>query len=273
MHFFVSFNRRIRRAEDVAISAAASAALYGRGVFTTVAVRDRQPFLWEKHWRRLQEDAAKLEIDLSNFDKKTIENALGEIIEVNKLNNGRARITFFDESPSVLWSFSGEKKTSSLIMTADAEPAAADLRLTVSPFRVNSASPLAGVKSCNYLEKILAIGAAKKRGFGEAVQLNERGAIASACLTNIFWLADGELFTPPLAAGCLAGTTRAFLLEKLAKSGRINCVETESDLSALKRADAIFLTSAGLHVAQVAEFDGRLYERKYPDVTSIISSI
>jgi branched-subunit amino acid aminotransferase/4-amino-4-deoxychorismate lyase len=49
MHTFVSFNNQIIRAEDASISAAASAAIYGKGVFTTLGVQHGQPFLWEKH--------------------------------------------------------------------------------------------------------------------------------------------------------------------------------------------------------------------------------
>jgi branched-subunit amino acid aminotransferase/4-amino-4-deoxychorismate lyase len=30
-----------------------NAFLYGKGVFTTVAIFGGKPFLWEKHWRRL----------------------------------------------------------------------------------------------------------------------------------------------------------------------------------------------------------------------------
>lgn len=273
MHSSVWFNRRIERVEDVSISAVASAALYGRGVFTTVAVRGAQPFLWKKHWRRLSDNAAKLEIGLAEFSDESARNALAEVIEVNNLTDARARLTFFDESASRIWNFGGAKKTSLLITTADAEPVSPRLRLTVSPFRLNSASPLAGVKSCNYMEKILAANEAKKRGFDEAVQLNERGAIASACLANIFWLAGGKLFTPPLAAGCLAGTTREFLLEEAEKTGRVECVEMESDLSCLRNADAIFLTSAGFGITQIAEFDGRIYRNEHRDVASIADSI
>ena len=273
MHRFVSFNHQILPCENAAISAAASAALYGKGVFTTIAVRRVEPLLWEKHWRRLSENAQKLEIDSSDLSEKAISDARGEIIEVNKLTNGRARITLFDETSSGIWSFEASKKTSFLITTAEAKPVSENLRLTVSPFRINSASPLAGVKSCNYLEKILASSEAKKRGYNEAVQLNERGIVASACLANIFWLSNDKLYTPPPAAGCLAGTTREFLQEEIKNLNCFECVEVEADLQFLRNADAIFLTSAGLNIAQVAEFDGRIYNRKYSEITGIIERI
>ena len=264
MHEYVSFNQKILRAEDAFISAAASAALYGRGVFTTVAIYDAKPFLWEKHWRRLNGNAEKSGIDLSEYTEEAVWRTLNEISGANNLTNARVRLTFFDETPGGIWSFIGKRKTNLLIMTADLREISDNFRLAVSPFPINSASPLANIKSCNYLEKVLALEEAKKRGFDEAVQTNERGEIVSACMANVFWLEDGKLFSPSLATGCLAGTTREFLMEKS------RCVEVETELETLRKADAIFLTSAGIGVVQVGEFENRKFELKFDNITRAI---
>lgn len=262
MHELVCFNEKFIHAENAKISAISSAAFYGKGVFTTVAVkRGAKPFLWEKHWRRLNENAAKLGIDLSPFSAETIENSLRETIEANKFANGRARITFFDESASKIWNFAGENGTRFLITTANLPEKKKDLRLTVSPYMLNSYSPLAGVKSCNYLEKVLALDEAKSRGFDEAVQSNERGKLVSACMANIFWLKDGKLFTPAIETGCLRGTTRDFLMEKF------DVAEVEAAVETLMEADAVFLTSAGIGIVQIAKFETVNFTRNFGKIT------
>ena len=129
----------------------------------------KRVFLWEKHWRRLNDNAEKIGVDLSEFSEECLINALDDLIEKNEVENGRARITFFDESASRIWNFETERKTSVLIITDDLREVPENLRLTISPFLVNSTSPLADVKSCNYLENILALEEAKRRGFDEAV--------------------------------------------------------------------------------------------------------
>ena len=265
MHEYVFFNEEIFRAEDTAVCAASSAALYGKGIFTTIAIYDSKPFLWEKHWRRLQNNAEKSGINLSAFSEEIILRSLVEIIGINKAANARARLTFFDEAPNDIWSFRGAQKTSLLIMTADLREIPGNFRLTVSPFRINSASPLASVKSCNYLEKVLALEEAKKRG-DEAAQINERGEIVSACMANIFWTNGEKLFTPPLETGCLAGTTREFLMEKY------ECAEIKTGLEDLRKADAIFLTSAGIGVVRVGEFETIDLERKSNDFARMIEN-
>ncbi len=242
MHKFVSFNLQILPAAQISVSPVSSAALYGRGIFTTIAFYNSKPFLWEKHWRRLKENSDKLNINLSDFDEETVKNAFRQIISQNNLETGRARLTFFDESPSRIWNFESPKKTSLLITTADLREIKNDFRLTVSPFPMNSKSPLANIKSCNYLENLLALDEAKTRGFDEAIRLNETGEITSAAMANIFWTKGEKIYTPTLETGCLAGTIRELLIQNFAVS------EVKSKFDEITKAGEIFLTSAGIGI-------------------------
>ncbi len=244
MHNFVGFNHQIIPAETAFLSALSSAALYGRGIFTTVAIYNSKPFLWQKHWQRLIENSQKIGIYLSEFSEEIVENQLNEIIIRNNFTSGRARLTFFDESQTSLWQTNSERKTNLLIQTRDLRKINKNLRLTISPFRVNSTSPLIGVKSCNYLENMLASEDAKAKGFDEAIRLNEKGEIVSACLANLFWKKGDAIFTPSLETGCLKGTTREFVLENFTVE------ERKAELIELEKADEIFLTSAGIGVVK-----------------------
>lgn len=251
MHRYVYFDSQIVTAHQTAISPVASAALYGKGVFTTIAINNARPSLWEKHWRRLRSNAERAAIDLSENTEAKTADALYEILEKNAVIDGRARITFFDGSAAKIWPTGVMSKTSVLIITGESHQMNVNFRLTISPYRVNSDSPLVGIKSCNYLDKILTLDEAKTRGSEEAVQVNELGEITSAAMANVFWLKDETLYTPSLKTGCLPGTTREFVMENM------DCREVEETIDKLRVADAIFLTSAGLGVVQVGEFEGR----------------
>lgn len=242
MNNLVSFNLRTIPVENTKIPAISAAALYGRGVFTSLAIYRKKPFLWEKHWLRLQDNAARIGVDLREFDEAQIRAALFDLLDKNNLAAGRARLTFFDEAAGKLWSYGAEAKTSLLITTGAFNKPKNEFLLTVSPFAVNSKSPLAGVKSCNYMENLLAFEEAKRGGCDEAVRLNERGEVVSATLANVFWIKDGEIFTPALDTGCLAGTTREWLTENFPVR------ETKAGSEALFDADEIFLTSAGIGI-------------------------
>jgi 4-amino-4-deoxychorismate lyase len=253
MHEFVSFNRQIFRSNQVKINGISSATLYGSGIFTTIAVYNSKPFLWEKHWQRLTENAFRIGIDFLQFSEEIVKNELLEILKHNKVENGRARLTFFDESSTEIWQTSNLTKTSLLITTGDFRPIPQNLDLTVSPYCINSTSPLINTKSSNYLENLLALREAKQRGFDEAVRLNEKNEVVSACMSNIFGIKDGEVFTPTLETGALQGTMRDFILENF------SVTEIKVTLTELKSAECIFLTSAGLGVVEIKTFDSKTY--------------
>jgi len=261
MHKYVSFNLQIRSAEKTYIPAISSAALYGRGVFTSLAISGSKPHLWEKHWRRLRENSAKLGIDLCDFDEENVKIALSRLIDYNSLKTGRARLTFFDESSSKIWNFDSKKTTNLLITTADFREIKSEFALTVSPFPINSKSPLMNIKSCNYVENLLALEEARKRGFDEAVRLNEKDEIVSASMANIFWVKNGEIFTPSLETGCLAGTTREFLMENFPIS------EANLKFEELAETDEIFLTSAGIGIRPASFGNG--VKKNFPTVAKM----
>ncbi len=264
MHELVSFNGELVPADAADLSATSPAGLYGKGVFTTVAINEGSPLFFEKHWRRLANDANKLEIDLANFSELEVKRALEAILIANSVVRGRARITFFDRSAATIWGAMSTGTAAMLILTGDQRPVEDSFRANISPYRISSSSPLAGVKSCNYLENILAIEYAARSGFNEATRLNERGEITSACLANVFWLKNGRCYTPSLQTGCLPGTIREFVLEN------IDCEEIVASAQALTDADAIFLTSSGLGVVTLAEFNGVELPRPHHPIMDLL---
>ena len=236
--------------DEPSINALSAASLYGKGVFTTMAVKEGKPFLWAKHWKRLTDHAAKLSIDVSKHPERSTHSALLDLVSASELTSGRARLTFLDESIGPIWQGPGKRGTLLLMIVAEVRSKIDHLNLGSSSLVLHSRSPLAGIKSCNYLEHLMAIEAARELGFDEAIRLNENGHVSSACMANLFWEKDGKLFTPSLSTGCLPGTTREFVLENF------ECEEVESGIKVLGPADRIFLTSAGLGVLAAAEFNG-----------------
>jgi 4-amino-4-deoxychorismate lyase len=254
---FINFKGNILPHTAVSLPAVSAAALYGRGIFTTIAIYCGKPFLWNLHEKRLRQNALKVGIELSDMSFGDVQNSLLELIEHNKINNGRARITLFDSRSSRLWQFESKSETCVLITPAKSPVKPKDnLKLTISPFRVNSASPLTGVKSCNYLENILSLEMVNKQNFDEAVRFNEHSQVVSAIMANLFWVKGETIFTPGLPAGALEGTTRGFVMGLLKELGFV-VKETTALLKDLKTADEIFLTSAGLGICLVESLDSQ----------------
>ncbi len=243
------------------VAPVSSAMLYGRGVFTTLAIYNSQPFLWPKHWQRLATHATKLDIDHTGCTEKNVGEALQKLIAVNQVKEGRARVILLARHGRDIWKTKapGAKKTDLLIMTGDTQKIPqTGLSLAVSPYRANTVSPLTGIKSLNYLDHVLAWEEAQSRDFDEAVVLNERGEIVSATTANLFWAKNGTLHTPTLSTGALAGITRECVID-IANKHFIPLLEGIYEMTDLTDADEIFLTSSSLGVAPVTTFDFRRY--------------
>lgn len=256
------------------VAPVSSAMLYGRGVFTTVAIHNGKPFMWPQHWQRLSNHAQRLSVDCTGITEANLADALRKLIAVNQVTNGRARVILLARSGRDVWKTKKEtpRKTDLLIMTGEPQKVSSSgMSLAVSPYRTNSLSPLTGIRSLNYLEQVLSWEEAQTREFDEAVVLNERGEIVSATMANIFWLTEGTLHTPALSTGAMAGVTRATVIE-LAAQQFIPVIEGVYELSNLVEADEIFLTSASIGVAQVTTFDFRRYTVAAGNTCSKISA-
>ena len=157
-----------------------------------------------------------------------------------------------------------------IFTTSEAAQKPRAVNLTISPYRLLSSNPLAGVKRTAMLENLLAFDEARNRNFEEAVMLNERGEIVSATAANIFWVEGNELCTPSLGTGCIAGITRAFVLE-IARRINIHAVEASFPLQRLLDANEVFLTSTTRGITSVKSYDFKAYDDKFASITRNIA--
>ena len=273
MHPVIYLNKTMVEATKARVAPVSSAMLYGRGVFTSLAIHSSEVFLWSKHWQRLTTHAKKLDVDYTGCTEKNVGDALRKLISVNQVKYGRARVIMLARSGRDFWKMKtpGTKKTDLLIMTGEPQKISPHgLSLAVSPYRVNTFSPLTGIKSLNYLDHVLSREEAKSRDFDEAVVLNERGEIVSATMANLFWVRNGTLHTPALSTGALAGITRECVIE-IANKHFIPLLEGIYEMPDLTDADEIFLTSSGVGVAPVTTFDFRRYAVEGGPLTTTIA--
>jgi branched-chain amino acid aminotransferase len=114
----------------------------------------------------------------------------------------------------------------------------------------NERGALTGLKTTSYGENVVALGRAAQAGAGEAIFGNTVGALCEGTGSNVVVARGGRLVTPPLASGCLAGVTRALVLEVC------DVEEADLPLDALATADEAFLTSTTREVQPIARVDG-----------------
>lgn len=101
------------------------------------------------------------------------------------------------------------------------------------------------MKTTSYAENVVALARAAELGATEAVFANTVGSLCEGTGSNVFYVLDGELRTPSLASGCLAGITRALVLEWYGAR------EVDEPVAVLERAEEVFLTSTTRDVQAV----------------------
>jgi branched-chain amino acid aminotransferase len=254
---------------EAAIAPTIAGLLYGWGVFTTLRVYAGKAFAFDYHWERLLRHAERARAQVP-LEIEEARRALGELIKANSVGQGRARITLL-KGEAGSWRGASARESDLLMFTSsEAFRATPNLAITVSPYRVLSSGPLAGVKRTAMVENLLAFEEARSRGFDEAVMLNERGEVVCATAANIFWVQGDEVFTPSQATGCIGGVTRR-LVGEIAAKFKLHVVEGSFTTQRVLEAREVFLTSTAREVAIVSSFDLKEYGRKEARIARLIS--
>ena len=107
------------------------------------------------------------------------------------------------------------------------------------------------MKTTSYAENVIALAAAQQEGATEAVFANLQGHLCEGTGSNVFYVVDGQLRTPTLSSGCLAGVTRRLVLEWY------GATEVDEPIEVAAAADEIFLVSTTRDVQGVARWDDR----------------
>jgi branched-subunit amino acid aminotransferase/4-amino-4-deoxychorismate lyase len=269
MDRLIFHNEQIIEATGATVAATLAGVQYGWGIFTTLRAYESKVFAFEKHWERLLRHSEKARVPVL-INKDEAKRAINELIQANALVYGRIRLTIL-KGIAGSWRTRQERESEVLIFTTSEQaPKTREVNLTISPYRLLSSNPLAGVKRTAMLENLLAYEEARNRNFDEAVMLNERGEIVSGTAGNIFWVEGIELCTPSLGTGCIAGITRAYVLE-IAKRINIHVVEASFPLPRLLDANEVFLTSTARGITPVKTYDFKTYDDKLANMTRNIS--
>ena len=94
---------------------------------------------------------------------------------------------------------------------------------------------------------MIALAHAHRHGGTEALFANTAGNLCEGTGSNVFYVVDGELRTPSLASGCLAGISRELVLEWC------GATEVDEPLAEVRaRASEAFLVSTTRDVSAIA---------------------
>lgn len=230
-----SVDGAITLAAHATIPATDEGLLRGDGAFEVIRVYDGRPFALEAHLQRLERSALNLRLPL---DLESVRAETARLLAHAGSGPEHAALR-------IVVTRGGRR----VLLTEPLPPVIERVRLgsvTYAPTRI-----LDGVKSLSYAANMLASRIARERGFDEALLVTPHGRVLEAPTSSIFWIKDGELFTPPLADHILASITRALVIDVAGAS------ERACTLDDIQEADEAFLASTAREVQPVAQVDER----------------
>jgi branched-chain amino acid aminotransferase len=257
----VSINGEIFDLQEGKVSVLDHCFLYGDGIFEGIRFIDGKILLYKEHVRRLYFSSEIVRLKI--IPQLEFEKQLFAAIKASNLKSGYVRVIItrgigaLDINPAKC------KDSKIIIIVANLKLYPEELYdngLKVIVSRVNKIpyrSFDCRVKSCNYLNNIMATWEFIDRGASEAIQTDEQGIVSEATVDNIFGITNGSLFTPSIETNCLEGITREKIIE-IAKDIKIQVEEGSYTVRKFLLADEVFLTGTGAGVIPVTQIEHRI---------------
>ncbi len=232
---------------------------YGDGVFETMRSYGGVIFRCGAHIHRMIQGLGVLGITADLPSPDSLQSAPEVLLRENRLTGAVVKTIAFRSGGA--GALPPENASAHILMTAapfnESRKRECEKGITaqVVSIRRNESTPLAYIKSLNYLDNILGRMQADRAGAGEALFLNTNGFLTEGATANIFFSKGGSLFTPSAETGILPGITRQAVCEI---AGRENIPLTEGAFTAddIVHADEAFLTNSVLEIIPLVSVNG-----------------
>jgi branched-chain amino acid aminotransferase len=258
----IYLNGKLVPREEACVSVFDHGLLYGDGVFEGIRFYAGRVFRLDEHLDRLYRSARAIALNIP-IDSASMSLAVLETIRANAMTDGYVRLVVTRGEGSLGLSPKSCPRPTIFIIAAGISLYPEEMYthglkvVTCGTRRIAHGALSPMVKSLNYLNNIMAKIEAEQAGAGEGLMLNEQGYVAECTGDNVFVVHGGRIVTPPIAAGALAGVTRAVVFE-MAREAGLDIREENITRYDIYTADECFLTGTAAEIIPVVELDARL---------------
>lgn len=228
----------------------------GWGVFSTIRVYNGILFGYRRHYERMKRDAERMHVPFP-LAPEDMERELFKLVDANAAFNATLRVAIVRNYGGPFEGAEIRTKADVVAFTTGLTDWGQGVKLSYVENGRHAASPFAGTKITSWSQNLTMNEEAHEQGFDEAILLNEHGQVSECTSANIFAIHGKQVLTPPLrSSGCLAGVTRAILLEEIRLPG-IEILERELTPQQLEASDQVFITSTTRDLLPVFEVERR----------------
>jgi branched-chain amino acid aminotransferase len=254
VHQHLLHNSEIRDVSEAFVSPGQVGFMNGWGVFSTLRVCQGVLFAYERHYDRMARDAARMHVPF-RMSSPELEAALLRLVAANNAFAATLRVAIVRNKGGLFEAPQLSRESDVIAFTTDLTDWGEGVKLSYVPNGRHAASPFAGIKMTSWAQNLTWYEEAHEQGFDEVILLNELGHVSECTSANIFVIQDDNVWTPPVeSSACLAGVTRAILLEQIHVRG-LTVAERELTPSDLEESGQVFITSTTRDLLPVLEVD------------------
>jgi branched-chain amino acid aminotransferase len=257
----VYVNGRFVSKDDATVSVYDHGFLYGDGVFEGIRCYNGRVFKLTEHVDRMFESARTLRLEIP-MSPEAFAGAIVETVRRSGLRDAYIR-PVVSRGAGDLGIDPYKCPTANVVIIVDSiqlypeEAYRKGLRVITTSTRQRPVDVLnPRIKTCNYLNNIMARLEANLAGVDEGLMLTTDGYVAECTADNIFLVRKGRVATPPAYIGILQGVTRQAVLDLCGTLG-VPAAEQVVTLHDVYTADECFLTGTGAELGPVVQVDGR----------------
>lgn len=225
---------------------------YGDGVFRTLAVRSGGALNWQRHCRLLARDCAAIGLACPDADLLAAE--VGRVapadatVKIIVTRGASGRGYGYDEGATPT------RIVAAYPPFADADAAREGVRVRRCALVLAEQPRLAGVKSLNRLENVLARAEWRDPGIREGLLADGGGRLVEGTMSNVFLTLGARLVTPAITRCGVSGAQRERILD-IARGEGIACEVRDVAFDELRGAGEVFLANSLIGVWPVVALD------------------
>ena len=246
--------------EDHLIDAGDRGLSYGDGLFETLAVSANSPCLWKDHMRRLEAGCLRLGIPVPEQESLREE----VLREIGSAQQGVIKIIVTRGPGGRGYRLPGKVIPTRMVHYTPwpehiQEARAKGVAVRVCSSRLGLNPTLAGLKTLNRLEQVIARSEWSSPAIFEGLMCDLEGRIVEGTMSNLFLLRGGVLVTPDLSRCGIAGVMRRVVMTTAEEMGIRVSVE-EITLEALMHSDGLFLSNSLIGIWPIREVSGTRFD-------------
>tara|TARA_B110000483_G_scaffold19772_1_gene21796 strand:+ start:179 stop:1030 length:852 start_codon:yes stop_codon:yes gene_type:complete len=243
----INFNGQIIDGDTIGFNQLKRGFNFGDGLFETIRVFNGKIICLDAHFNRISSGLDVLKIKQNySFNQNSLERYVNELLLYKNIKyGGKVKVYIFRAG---LGTYKPETNQMSFVVEA------MDLEqnkyvLNKKGFLVDiyseyskTVNQLSFFKTSNSLLYVLAAVTASENNLDDLFIVNQKSEIIESSNSNVFFLKEDVLLTPPLNSGCIEGVMRIEVI-RAAKDLGINILESNVYKEDLEKSREIFLTN------------------------------